>query len=294
MYHATSKGLAFDAAMPPETRVPVSGDGSRLRQVLLNLLGNAMKFTNEGRVSLHVIQSAVPGRWRFEVRDTGIGIADADHQLVFRRFAQVDGSHARRQGGLGLGLAIARHLVELMGGRIGLESKLGSGSVFWFELPLPAVAAETPPAQQSATPRPEHQPHRILLAEDNPVNTKVALWQLRKLGYDVDCAADGRQALEALERSDYSAVLMDCQMPEMDGFEATSRIRQQSTRFREITIIALTANAMTGDRERCLAAGMDDYLPKPLELAELSRVLEKWVTARSSADVPDQVPSSPV
>jgi signal transduction histidine kinase/ActR/RegA family two-component response regulator len=283
---AAQKGLALTADVPARAYEACLGDPGRLRQVLLNLVCNAVKFTPAGGVSALVRPSAgSSGRWRFEVHDTGIGIDEADQKLIFQRFTQVDGGNSRRHGGAGLGLAISKQLVELMGGQIGVRSTPGQGTEFWFELPL-EPAPETAP--EAAAPAAVFRPGtglKVLLAEDNPINQKVALWQLRRLGYDADCSSNGRDVLAALEQNAYAAVLMDCQMPEMDGFEATARIRQRHGSYRAIPIIALTANAMTGDRERCLAAGMDDYLAKPIELAALGKVLQKWARAESSRAV---------
>jgi len=283
---AAEKGLALETVLPAGAEKLVSGDQARLRQVLVNLLGNAVKFTERGSVTARVSRIGETGIWRFAIADTGVGIAAADQDRLFRRFAQVDGGNARRFGGTGLGLAISKQLVDLMRGEIGVDSQVGAGSTFWFAVPLapvaePAAAAVVPNSAPEGVS--QTRTGAVLLAEDNPVNRRVALWHLRKLGYEVDSAVNGREALEALGRRRYVAVLMDCQMPEMDGFEATAAIRASAEWYRDVPIVAVTANAMTGDRERCLAAGMDGYLSKPLAANELARELDRCIAAERVA-----------
>ncbi|MFN8543632.1 MAG: ATP-binding protein [Candidatus Binatia bacterium] len=416
---ADEKGLALSSLVTPPGPALVSGDPVRVRQVLLNLLGNAVKFTERGEVA--VVASVAPAadgeqRVRVEVRDTGIGIAPAAQARLFQPFTQADGSTTRRHGGTGLGLSIGKRLVELMGGEVGLSSAPGAGSTFWFTVrlgvaagparreaysleglvgrrvlcvgataagravleaylgrcgvqvtcaddapaaiaagpgfdlvfvehgrpgvdglavaralaaaadgPRPPVVllappgrrpgaeaeaaagvgrwlrlplrhdrllqvvtavllgAETPQATNApARPTPTVRPRgaRVLVAEDNVVNQKLVGMLLTRLGYAADIVSDGRQAVAAVERGCYDVVLMDCQMPEMDGFEATRAIRDGETGARRIAIVALTANAMKGDRERCLAAGMDDYLAKPLRTQELAEMLARWTEGR--------------
>jgi len=283
---AAIKGLALTVKAAPEAAGLVTGDAARIQQILLNLLSNAIKFTERGEVTLEAAPLAGEGHlWRFAVTDTGIGIAEADQPLVFRRFVQVDGGNRRKRGGVGLGLPISKQLAEMMGGRMGVSSEFGVGSRFWCELPL-MPAGEGAEREAAAVVERAAPGARILVAEDNAINQRVALWQLAKLGYEADCVANGRQALEALEKEPYGAVLMDCQMPEMDGYEATVRIRASQSPFRKVPIIALTANAMAGDRERCVDAGMDDYLSKPLSLEALARTLAKWAEGEKKPPAP--------
>ncbi len=308
---AYTKRLRLSGHVAPDVPACCRGDAARLRQVLLNLTGNALKFTEQGEVTLMVRTDAAPAEEneasmtvRFEVRDTGIGIQSEQVDRLFTPFTQVDGSYTRKYGGTGLGLAISKRLVKLMGGEIGVESEVGHGSLFWVSVPLPAVparrcepklrvdmrpAANTvrPNASESgiqATGSPAFTPNSssaqsVLLAEDNVVNQKVILRQLQKLGYTAKIVTNGRDAVEQALHSHYSIILMDCQMPEVDGFEATRLIRtaEVDTPYRT-PIIAMTANAMQGDREACLAAGMDDYMSKPLRTNELQVMLEKWHT----------------
>lgn len=294
---AEEKGLLLAVELEPEAPSRLCGDPTRIRQVLINLLSNAIKFTSAGRVTLAVCGRALNlenAELRFSVRDTGIGIPLVLQQKLFRPFSQADASTTRQYGGTGLGLSISKRLVEMMGGEIGLESQEGVGSTFWFTVRLKRQMhpeAEPPAArlvQRAVEPRlvdvaePVPARSRILLAEDNLVNQKVALKLLEKAGYAADLVENGRQALDLLRAEKYDLVLMDCQMPEMDGFAATQKIRA-STELRsgrDVPIIALTANAMEGDRERCLAAGMDDYLPKPINARELLAMLQKWLLKR--------------
>jgi CheY-like chemotaxis protein len=234
------------------------------------------------------------------VTDTGIGIPVDAQKTLFTPFAQADASTTRRFGGTGLGLAISRQHVEMMGGRIGVESEAGRGSSFWFTVRLGAVSRTTADSARAAGisvraapphaggPDPDERAGgglgaRVLLAEDNPVNQRVAARMLAKLGYRVDVVSNGLEAVEAVRRVPYDAILMDCQMPEMDGYEAAGAIRRSESRQR-IPIVALTANAMAGDRERCIEAGMDEYLAKPVKLEDLRGVLEKYCRARGSRD----------
>jgi PAS domain S-box-containing protein len=275
----------------------VVGDPIRFRQVLDNLVGNAVKFTDEGEVVVRAMPLEQDDRevfLRFEVSDTGIGIDDEAKKKIFDSFTQADASTTRRHGGTGLGLSISRELVTMMGGTMGVTSEPGKGSTFWFTVRFTRSSAKpveeaNGPSSKKASPKSGRTPagrlnmlagRRILLAEDNIVNQKVALAMLSPLSLAIDIAADGREALYALSRQSYDLVLMDCQMPEMDGFEATRRIRagDAGQSHRSVPIIAMTARAMQGDREKCLEAGMDDYLPKPIDSAVLMDTLDKWMS----------------
>jgi signal transduction histidine kinase/CheY-like chemotaxis protein len=276
---ASEKDL--DLAYTFEKGVPeaIVGDPARLRQVLVNLLGNAVKFTDQGEIVLTVSPEEC-GKIRFSVRDTGIGIPKDKIGLLFQPFSQVDASITRRYGGTGLGLAISKRLVEMMGGRIWAESEVGKGSTFHFTILVAATTAK-PASSRTIALQPQtdlklsQSPAlRILLAEDNPVNQKVAMQMLRKIGYEADVAANGLEVLQALERQPYDIILMDVQMPEMDGLEAAKNIRERWHNGPKI--IAITAYALEGDRDRCLNVGMDDYISKPIQLDELQSKLIKW------------------
>jgi signal transduction histidine kinase/ActR/RegA family two-component response regulator len=288
---ATAKGLALNLYFEPTTKQMLIGDPVRVRQILLNLVGNAIKFTMSGSVGIEVSQLD-PERVRVSVIDTGIGVAAGQIDKLFERFTQGDASITRRYGGTGLGLAISKKLITLMGGEISARSEAGKGSVFWFTLPIRAplnsstrVALPLPPMQPPVAqplPAPQSARGRLLVVEDNVVNQKVAMRMLTKMGYDVDLAEDGRQALDRLATVRYDAVLMDCQMPEMDGYLATRHIRDPSSAVldHDVPVIAMTANAFAEDRERCLAAGMNDFLSKPVDRETLAQALDKWRVRR--------------
>jgi signal transduction histidine kinase len=268
----------FDGALP----ALVAGDPTRLRQILSNLLNNAIKFTGRGgQVRLEVKRTggdAQVHRLAFGVSDSGIGISAAAQQRLFEPFTQADESTTRRFGGTGLGLAITKQLVLLMGGELSVSSTPGVGSTFRVDLAL-AVSHTEPPAAQAA-PRPVAVDGRlaglqILVAEDNPVNLQVAVAMLEGMGARVECALDGTQAVAQCRERHFDALLLDCQMPGMDGYEAARRIRADGAS--RLPIIAVTANVMAGDRERCLSAGMDDHLPKPLAREALAAMVLKWV-----------------
>lgn len=295
---AAKKQLALRCLLPDHMPV-VQGDAGRLRQILINLLGNAIKFTEQGGVTLRVsLLQEKPDRTTvvFEVQDTGIGITLEAQPHIFDPFAQADGSMTRRFGGTGLGLAIVSQLVGMMGGAVSLKSAPGQGSSFTVSIPFCTVAqdgATAPPQVDAPAAKPQASPAnsgvppqtRILLAEDDAVNREVILAMLQLWGYQVDVAVNGRLAVDAVTNTPYDVVLMDCQMPDVDGFTATAEIRRweglRATRPRHI-IIALTAHALPSDREACLAAGMDDYLSKPVRMDELNRMLARW-TSRGQA-----------
>ena len=283
---ASRKGLVLECHVAEAVPEAVHADAVRLRQVLNNLIGNAIKFTEQGRVEV-AVAPAGDGRLRFTVRDTGIGIDAANRDMIFDAFAQADVSHSRRYGGTGLGLAISRQLVELMGGTLGLESAPGQGSTFWFEMPFSKAQAVVQRAAEPPRTLPRLNGH-VLLAEDNAVNEAVACAMLESFGLRVSVARNGLQALDALAGQAFDLVLMDCQMPELDGFEATRRLRQRE-RDKGLppaarqTVVAVTANAIEGDRERCLAAGMDDYLSKPFSKAGLHVLLARWLAPAEAA-----------
>ncbi|MCD6059807.1 MAG: hypothetical protein K0S16_118 [Moraxellaceae bacterium] len=285
------KGLKATREVADDVPSMLHGDSSRLRQILVNLLGNAVKFTAHGEVRLSCRRLAAPAGaapdtiWlRFEVCDTGIGMDEDTLARIFRPFVQAHASTTREYGGTGLGLAISRQLADLMGGHIGATSRPGQGSTFWLELPLaPARAvAERPPPPHAPVPA-THPCGRVLVAEDNPVNQLVAVGMLKKLGCRTDVVGNGKEAVEALRRLPYDLVFMDCHMPEMDGYEASRAIRAQEDGATHVPIIAMTASALSGDRERCLAAGMDDYLPKPVRPADLAFVVERWLSKTGSS-----------
>jgi signal transduction histidine kinase/CheY-like chemotaxis protein len=285
-----SMTLVYDASLPRYLR----GDPVRIRQVLLNLAGNAVKFTERGAIRLEVARLD-QDHIKVSVTDSGIGITSEQLDRLFQRFTQADSSITRRYGGTGLGLAISKTLIELMGGRIGAESRPGTGSTFWIELPLVAAfAAEAVAATATATATgtataatlparladtADHGASRLLLVEDNFVNQRVAVYMLTKLGHRVDVAMHGREAIDILSKAHYGLVLMDCQMPEMDGFEATRIIRDQTSSVLDhgVPVVAMTANAFPEDRARALACGMNDFLAKPVDRAVLAAALEKWL-----------------
>jgi len=282
---ATDKGLTLTLEEAPEVPEWVRGDSLRLRQILLNIVGNAIKFTERGTVEL-TVDVAAPTRLRFVVRDTGIGIDQLAKARLMEPFSQADASTTRRFGGTGLGLAICRQLVELMGGSLDFTSELGLGTTFWFEVDLPQGAPQHTKVGGSASGLTRAEVAqgtdsgpvdgvRILLVDDAEINREVGKGLLRSLGYEVDTVSSGAEAVNATQRGIYAAVLMDCLMPVMDGYEATRRIRDLNDPARRVPIIALTAAAMSGDRDRCLAAGMDDYVSKPLDLERLTAALAR-------------------
>lgn len=283
---ATKKGLTLSYAIGSGVPSTIMGDPMRLRQVLSNLLSNAIKFTSSGGVDVSVSSQRLDENGHvihFRVADSGIGIPKDRIGLLFQSFSQVDASTTRKYGGTGLGLAISKRLVELMGGRIWAESDAGKGSVFHFTLntrastsakaypQVPVTVSEAIELKDGKAKSSQDHNLRILLAEDNMVNQRVALRMLAKMNYQADVAANGLEVLSALEHNRYDVVLMDIQMPEMDGIETAKRIREKW--LEGPRIIAMTACALQGDREKCLAAGMDDYISKPVKLEELGQVL---------------------
>jgi PAS domain S-box-containing protein len=283
--HARQKELSLRAQVGEDLPPTVLADPVRLRQILANLVNNAIKFTEQGEVVVQaeLLQHEEERVWvRLSVQDTGIGIPPERLHTIFEAFTQADSSTTRRYGGTGLGLTICKRLAELMGGHIHVRSEIGKGSTFWVDLPLPLAHTATKPDHAESTstePTPLPTGLRILLVEDNEVNCKVAARMLQKLGCQVDIAANGRQAVDKTKQQWYDVVFMDVHMPEMDGYEATRLIREQENGSdRHQIIIAMTASAMESDRQRCLQAGMDDYLAKPFREAELRQILARWVT----------------
>ncbi len=280
---AEAKGLELSCRLELGLPRRLIGDAGRLRQVLLNLVGNAVKFTERGFVRVSAATQAESedrAVLYFAVEDTGVGIEPARQHLLFESFVQGDGSSTRRYGGTGLGLALSKELVERMGGRIGVESRPGCGSTFWFTVEMAKAPQEAPPpaGRREATSVAAGR-FRILLAEDNPINQKIALKMLQQAGCTAEAVSDGAEAVQAVRKACYDLVLMDVQMPNMDGLEATIQIRRWEAGRRHTPIVALTANAMVGDRERCLAAGMDDYLAKPVRREDLWAVIQRWAAA---------------
>jgi len=284
---AVAKGLALVSRIAAGVPELVRGDAGRLRQILVNLVGNAVKFTDAGEVSVTLAAEPATGsavRLHFAVRDTGIGIPEEEHRAIFGPFVQVGTVLDRTHGGTGLGLAITAHLVELMGGEIALESEVGRGSTFRVTLPVDGVAAgagspELPspgPTSPIPEPRPAERALDVLLVDDNPVNRFVAGLMLERCGHRVSMADDGAAAIERCREQTFDAIFMDVQMPGMDGFEATARIRALAGGA-AVPIIAMTAYASPGDRERCLAAGMDDYVAKPVDSPAIAAALERAV-----------------
>ena len=306
LIHAREKNVQLDSLIEPDVPLLLKGAAGRLRQIITNLVGNAVKFTEKGSISLHIRMDAEDDQHvtlRFLVHDSGIGIAADKLETIFESFTQADGSTTRKYGGTGLGLSISRQLAGLMGGAVGVESAEGQGSTFWFTVVMEKQKADelragsTPLLKRRAgrDRNADNQRHiplnlpfsrkdasaaiRILLVEDDQTNQLLTKSILAKTGYQVDLANNGREALTLMEENDYALVLMDCMMPVMNGYDATAVIRDPSSAVRNhsVPVIALTAKALQHDRETCLAAGMDDYLSKPLDVAEFLDMLDKWV-----------------
>jgi CheY-like chemotaxis protein len=289
---AQAKGLNLVYNVSPETPNTLRGDPYRVRQLILNLVNNAIKFTEKGEVGIEISCSerdADTVKIRCAIRDTGIGLSDESQKMLFQPFTQADSSTTRRFGGTGLGLAICQKLVSLMRGKIGVESRLGAGATFWFEIPVqkngapPAVnrtVASTASFDTGRSSKP-----RVLVIEDGAANQKLAIYQLRKLGCDVEIAPNGKAGIEAWQRNRHTVILMDCHMPQIDGYEATRQIRaiEAERRLPATRIIAMTASVMPGDREACINAGMNDYISKPVSLADLRAALDRAFAAIPAA-----------
>jgi PAS domain S-box-containing protein len=289
---AIEKGLRLMCRTDGSIPRTVIGDSSKIQQVLVNLLSNAVKFTDEGEIEVNAnaLDLADGGyEIRFSIRDTGIGMSSETLDMLFRPFSQADVSTSRKYGGTGLGLAISKRLVELMGGKIWAESKVGVGSTFYFTIRSKASASPpklAEPTLKDCTRQEGVKEMRILLAEDNPVNQRMTVLMLKKLGYKAESVSSGLEVLHALETQSYDLILMDVQMPEMDGLEATREIRRRLPSGGP-KIVALTAYAIAGDKERCLEAGMDDYLGKPIDLDDLRSALERAFSGNLFLDKSD-------
>jgi signal transduction histidine kinase/ActR/RegA family two-component response regulator len=309
-----AKGLELSVAVDGDVPEALTGPAVRLRQIVLNFASNAAKFTERGSIDVRASLATAGERevtLRIAVRDTGIGIARDRQGRLFQPFEQLDSGSDREYGGTGLGLAICKDLAELMGGRVGVESEPGRGSTFWVEVPLarpeaarddpaPRAAEPAAPLPSAAAPSagriagdPRRAAQRVLVVEDNPVNRKVTTLILSKAGWSVAHAENGLEALERCAEERFDLVLMDCQMPALDGFEATRRIRERERGSGErVPIVALTANALVGDRETCLAAGMDDFVAKPVHAQALVAVIERWIGAEAEAPRPTRCQAS--
>ena len=277
---ARAKGLALNVEVVDPIDALHDLDDARLRQVLLNLLNNAVKFTETGRIDARLIiePGDVEDRLRFEIVDTGVGVAVDKQPLLFQRFSQVDSSASRTYGGAGLGLAISRALVELMGGRIGVDSVPGRGSCFWIEIVAP-VAEPLVLSETRSEPTPAPSAARILLVDDHPMNREIGVALLTLAGCKVDTAEDGKQAVEAASKGHYDIILMDIHMPLMDGLAATRAIRALEGRAGKVPIVAMSADALPQQVERCYAAGMVDHIAKPVQREVLYAKVERWLTA---------------
>ncbi len=300
-----AKGLQFKCDLEGLKSLTLYGDSGRIRQILLNLIGNAIKFTQAGSVSISGDCSPLRSGWvelKISIRDCGAGISPEKIPLLFQKFNQLDNSTTRQFGGTGLGLAICKSLVDLMGGEIGLHSILGKGSEFYFTIPFQELKEHIKVPHVSPSSNVEkvynNKQHemcslilagtpdlkikgRILLAEDNPINQKVAIRMLQKLSCTVDVAENGIIASALASQHLYDVILMDCLMPEMDGYIATQKIRSLPSPFGQVPIIALTANAMTGDKEKCIQSGMNDYISKPMRINDLAETLHKWILSEA-------------
>ncbi len=296
---ATEKGLELQLNCADDVPSAAIGDLGRIQQVLRNLISNALKFTEVGNITVVVkttMNSDKPTLY-MAVEDTGVGIPEDKLDAIFEKFTQADASVTRKFGGTGLGLAITQQLVELMGGEIGVDSLIEQGSTFWFTIPLTIAGEDNVPVnlydEKSGSADIElSKDLRILAVDDHPINQTFAKKLLKKLGFShVDLAEDGQQALDMIEANSYDIVLMDCQMPELDGYQATTILREREEKTGEhLPVVALTANAMVGDKEKCLKAGMDDYLSKPIKPDKLIAAMKQWTEPQAS----DNEPISPI
>jgi len=285
---AREKGLALTSRFELPSPFQVRGDPMRLRQILTNIIGNAVKFTSSGGITIQARcteEAITDSTIEFAISDTGIGITPDQLANLFRPYAQADASISRRFGGTGLGLSICKSLVERMGGTIRVESRPSAGTTFSFAIRLECVSHADVPETTKLPEWGSFGPVRILVAEDNDVNQLVMGQYLSNLGIDYDIVENGLQAIEALQDKEYDAILMDCRMPEMDGYEATRKIRAAQTpaQRRQLPILALTADSLQEDRERCLSAGMDDHLSKPIQPEELVQALSLWLPRRENS-----------
>lgn len=286
-FAASKKGLSLFKSRSPNLPEHFRGDPTRLRQVMLNLVSNALKFTPKGHVRIEIrdtVHASKGSQVLFEVTDTGIGIPPEALDRMFQAFSQADSSTTRRFGGTGLGLSICKHLVNLMGGEIGVRSEVGVGSTFWFTLPLQAGKAPVSEKVVDSVATKPLKRLRILIAEDISVNQIIAIKMFERLGHSAMAVANGQEVLDSIRETPFDVIFMDCQMPEMDGYAATRHIRESKTlSCTNIPIIAMTANAMEGDREKCLEAGMDDYITKPVKARDLENVLSRTMAAKKAA-----------
>lgn len=294
---AARKGLNYDVNINLNVPEWLMGDGKRIQQVIFNLVGNAIKFTEKGGVSVSIDWKDMNGtpQLMIQVQDTGIGIPDEFHQHLFNKFSQADTSISRKFGGTGLGLAITKYLVEMMGGSIGFTSKVNHGTVFYITIPIAEapkqdiLQTEIKVNQENSLIGVDLQNIRVLIVEDHPINQMLGIKWLKKLGIkNIDSALNGFESLTLLRNNTYDFVLMDCQMPELDGYETTSLIRDMEKQMnRRTPIIAMTANAMLGEREKCIQAGMDDYLSKPLNFTQFQSCVAQWIGAKPALDAAD-------
>ncbi|MGD8859792.1 MAG: ATP-binding protein [Myxococcales bacterium] len=290
---AERKGIANRVRCPASLDRGFAGDAMRIRQVLTNLIGNAIKFTQEGEVVTSAsLEREQDDRWwiRLSVRDTGVGIPEDRLSAIFESFSQAGPSTSREFGGTGLGLAISQRLVRLMGGEIGVDSRLGEGSTFWVVLPLSPLRGHSfRPARPQEVPAPLGRAVRVLLAEDDVTNRRFIQMTLSRIGCQVELASDGRQAVDMVRERDYALIFMDLQMPTLDGFDATREIRALQGPERRTPIVAVTAHVMPGVRERCADAGMDAFLPKPVSYVALREVIERCL----QLPIPERLSTTP-